>query len=203
MIKLCTPTADEYPLKSKALRNQAIVEFMFSTGVRSIELRCAKLKYLSDDLSTCFIATAKRGVPRYVYLGEPAQQALQNYLAIRAIHFEKGLSKSELELPIFTADLTGTKAMSYQSLKDSITKLSVSRIGMSVNPHMIRHTFATEMLRASGNIRALQILMGHKTIDSTMVYCHLCTEDKIKAIETHHPMCFSQKFDKLQVKAVE
>lgn len=197
MIKLCTPTEDESPFNNKGLRNQAIIEFMFATGVRSIELRKAKLKYLSEDLSECFIATAKCGVPRYVYLGEPAQQALKAYLNTRGICFEKGLSKSELELPIFTANLTKTKAIDYQTLKDAITALSIQRIGLVVSPHMIRHTFATEMLRANGNIRALQILMGHKKIDSTMVYCHLCTTDKIKAIKAHHPMSFSQKFDKL------
>lgn len=199
MKALCTPTADDLEkLKASSImkRNQAMIEFLYSTGVRSIELRQAKVKDLSDDLAQCFISTVKSGVPRYVYLGEPAKQALADYLLCRGIVLSSKCLKSAVaNQSIFMSHKAC--AMSYTAVKLVVRKLSIARIGIVVTPHMIRHTFATEMLRATGNIRALQLMLGHRSINSTMCYCHLDLADRKQAIDTYHPMSLeTDKFDK-------
>ncbi|MGY0399819.1 MAG: tyrosine-type recombinase/integrase [Ostreibacterium sp.] len=132
----------------------------------------------TTDLTQCFIATVKSGLPRHVYLGRPAQQALRTYLLSREIVItnNSSLKSSVINQPVFMSQKKNP--LSYTAVKNVVQKLSMSRIGMAVTPHMFRHTFATEMLRATGNIRALQLMLGHRSIDSTMRYCHLDLADR-------------------------
>lgn len=198
MIQLCTPTADEIRQLDSSilmLRDQAIIEFLFSTGVRSAELLDTKIKDLSYDWSECFIPTKKKGVPRYVYLGKPAQQALKRYLQQREITDLQTLKKNQHEQPIFL-NQQGNR-LSYTSLRKIISHTAIKRIGTHVTPHMFRHTFATELLRSSGCLRSVQIMLGHTSIASTQRYCHLDIQDRMKAIDEFHPRSQkSNKFDK-------
>ncbi len=197
---LCTPTENELErLKTSVIaqRDQAIVEFLFSTGVRSAELQKAKIGHLSSDYSECFIASVKSGVPRYVYLGRPARKALRKYLLSRGIDLQNqsAMKKADFEQYLFMSQKGN--GMSYTSLKEAVRKLALSRIGMAITPHMFRHTFATEMLRATGNVRALQLMLGHRNINSTMCYCHLDVFDRKQTISEYHPMSkASDRFDK-------
>lgn len=181
LIKLCQPTAKEMERMDSiiTLRNQAIIEFLVSTGVRCAELRNCKLKMLSNDLSECFIITRKRGVNRTVYLGQYAVEALQNYLQKRKL---SGSSGNE---PLFLS--THKRQLSAGGLKVILEKLSLTRLGYPVSTNVIRHSFATEMLRSAGCLRSVQKLMGHAKITSTVRYCHLDISDMKRAIEQYHP----------------
>lgn len=189
MLQLCTPTAEEeVAIKTSlfAIRDQAIIEFLFSTGVRSAELLDAKLKDLSYDMSQCFIPTKKKGVPRYVYLGAPAREWLSFYLKKRGITALTQLSKDERESNLFLNKYNN--GLSYTSLREIVINCAQKRIATKVTPHMFRHTFATEMLRSGGCLRSLQILLGHTSIASTQKYCHLDIKDRATAINDFHPM---------------
>ncbi len=203
MMQLCTPTEKEYEnLKQSiiAIRNQAILEFLFSTGVRSAELLEARLKYLSYDLTECFIPTKKKGLPRYVYLGKPAREALSKYLKKRGISSLAQLNKQQDDY-IFVNKYNNN--ISHTTLRRIIINLAIKRIGTSVTPHMIRHTFATEMLRSSGCLRSLQIMLGHKAITTTQIYTHLDINDQIVAIDDFHPRSQdTSKVDKQNKKEV-
>lgn len=197
MIKLCTPTPQEKAKLSSSvllMRDQAMIEFLFSTGVRSAELLDAKIKNLSHDLSECLINTKKNGIPRYVYLGKPAQEALKRYLHKRGIVNLRSTSKTEQKQYIFQNSRGGR--LSYTALNVIIKKCAAERIATHVTPHMFRHTFATEILRSSGCLRSVQKLLGHRNIASTQRYCHLDVKDRMKAIDDFHPRSQVRKFDK-------
>lgn len=179
MLALCQPRKNEKTHLQTYLRNQAIIEFLFSTGVRSIELRQLRVGSLSDDLSRCVIATAKSGVTRTVYLGNPAREALLTYL--NSWNIDKRKDKHQY---LFTSK---DKAMTGTMLYNSVKNLAKKRIGIAVTPHMIRHTFATEMLRATGCLRSVQELMGHVNISNTARYCYLNYHDVLQAINKYHP----------------
>ncbi len=188
MLQLCTPTETDLQQLEKsvvAIRNQAIIEFLFSTGVRGSELLEAKIKNLSSDLSECFIPTKKKGTPRYVYLGKPARKYLSRYLQKRGINNFDQLNSNQLDDYIFVNK--NNRKLSKTSLNNIVQACATKRIGTAVTPHMFRHTFATEMLRSSGCLRTVQLLLGHTSIASTQKYCHLDISDRMAAIEEFHP----------------
>lgn len=186
MIKLCTPTAEELatwgtPLQ---LRNQAIIELLYSTGIRNTELRNLRLGQLSPDLRRCWVIAQKGSRDRFVFLGKYARISLWQYLQTREIDCEN-LPEHKKNECVFLSNRK--QMMSTQTLKENLEKLAIKRIGAPVTPHMIRHTFATDMLRSYNCLRTLQKLMGHRNINSTAKYCHLVMTDKHFAIENFHP----------------
>ncbi len=186
MIKLCTPTEEEMgawgqPLQ---LRNQAIIEFLYSTGIRNTELRSLRLSQLSPDLRRCWVIAQKGSIDRIVFLGKYARVALWQYLQTREINCEQLQSHQKNEYIFWS---TRKDMMSTQALRNVVEKMAIKRINAPVTPHMIRHTFATDMLRSYNCLRTLQKLMGHRNINSTTKYCHLVMTDKRYAIENFHP----------------
>ncbi|MDO4642782.1 MAG: tyrosine-type recombinase/integrase [Cardiobacteriaceae bacterium] len=179
MLTLCTPLASEKIESLKQLRAQAIIEFLFSTGVRSIELINLQLADLSPDYSECFVNTAKRGNDRLVFLGSYARKALRLYLNKR---FERKAKKTDW---LFANDKN--EQISYKSLHAIVHQLACRRLGFHISPHRIRHTFATEMLRATGCLRSVQDMLGHVQIVGTAIYCSLDFHDKDKAVQLFHP----------------
>lgn len=186
MIKLCTPTDEELvnwerPLQ---LRNQAIIEFLYSTGIRNSELRELRFSQLSSDLRRCWVIAKKGSNDRFVFLGKYARITLWQYLQVREINCENLPADKKNEFVFWSSR---KQKMSSQALKNAVEKLAIKRISAPVTPHMIRHTFATDMLRSYNCLRTLQKLLGHKNINSTAKYCHLVMVDKNNAIEAFHP----------------
>lgn len=182
--QLCTPTEEE---RNRLLndvrlaRDHAIVEVFASTGLRSCELRSLKIGDLSPDLRICRVATAKKGNARLAFLGIPAAFALRNYLRLSGVNLRK--HKDNYLFP-------GKKPnypLAYEMVRHIVVKLAQNRIGTPINPHALRHTFATEMMRNCGCIRSVQLLMGHVSISNTVRYCHLNLTDALKAVEKFHP----------------
>ncbi len=181
MIKLCTPTEDELATldKPRNIRNQAIIEFLYSTGVRNTELRSLTISQLSHDLRKCWIVTQKGGRSRTVFLGKYARITLYQYLQTRGIDCKHLKAHQKYEYVFLSSH---KRMMTTQTLKNIVKNLAIKRIGIVVTPHMIRHTFATDMLRRYNCLRTLQKLMGHRNIKNTVRYCHLAMADKIKTI---------------------
>lgn len=186
MIMLCTPEQDIMTAATspsdllRRLCNQAIIEFLFSTGVRSLELRQIRFKHLSHDLRECSILSAKRGKNRIVYLGKPAREALLAYMSIRSIDRRRNANA-------YVFPGRNGAMMTGKNLIGIVKKLAIQRIGYPITPHQIRHTFGTEMLRASRCIRSVQDMLGHACISNTARYCHLDYSDQLAAMGKHHP----------------
>ena len=180
MLALCTPLSEE-PLKTVLeLRNQAIIEFLFSTGVRSIELRQIKMEHLSPDFSECSILGAKGSRDRIVYIGKEARQALRAYLHKRGIY-----PQAAPQQWLFCT--RSGQQLKRRALYELVRTMGKRRLGFSVAPHMLRHTFGTEMLRACGCLRTVQEMLGHVSIRNTAIYCGLDSKDKLSAIAKFHP----------------
>ena len=158
----------------RGLRDKAILETLFSTGLRLAEL-CALPRYINLDRGEISIR-GKGGKIRLVYISDDAKAALKNYLAKRddadeALFFSFG----------------GNPAMKSKKVLGRITPRAVERLvvryakkaGVTdrVTPHMLRHLFATDLLLNGADIRSVQELLGHANIATTQVYTHLTNKE--------------------------
>ncbi len=138
----------------KSLRDRAILELLFSTGLRVSEL-CA----LTDDIDLSRDEMSVRGKGekvRVVFISEDAKNALRAYLKVR-----QGMEESLFSL---TPRSVETLVKRY-AIKAGITK--------KVTPHVIRHSFATDLLENGADLRSVQALLGHANIATTQIYTHV------------------------------
>lgn len=177
---LCTPAENEKLHTKTALRDQAIIEFLVSTGVRGVELRNVEFGHLSEDLSECLIVTAKGGANRIVYLGKEGRAALAAYIERRDL-----IRKHDIRRWLFPSR-TG-RQLDESAVIRIVKKIAIRRLGYVVTPHMCRHSFGTEMLRATGCLRSVQIMMGHSRLRNTAIYCALDFADHCHAMGRFHP----------------
>jgi integrase/recombinase XerC len=151
-------------------RDKAILEILYSSGMRVFELVNAKLSDLSGDRRTLKIM-GKRKKERFVYIGDEAQTALNDYLSVREHEKEEEIFLNQRGKKLTTRGVRyilneRRKAMGFEK---------------SVTPHKFRHTFATDLLDAGADIRAVQELLGHASLSSTQVYLSV-SKDKLKEI---------------------
>jgi site-specific recombinase XerD len=154
----------------KALRDRAILELLFSTGLRVSEL-CS----LDTDLDLSrdeFSVRGKGDKVRVVFLSDAAKNALRKYLASRK-DMEEALFVS---IPRKTKE--GPKAhptrLTPRSI-EMIIKTYATKAGITkkVTPHVLRHSFATDLLSNGADIRSVQQLLGHASINTTQIYTHV------------------------------
>lgn len=155
--------------KERALRDKAILELFFSTGLRLSEL-CSLNRDL--DLSKDEFSIRGKGEKvRVVFLSDTAKNAIKEYLKIR----------KDMDEPLF---VNKAKVKSKNARSDSrLTPRSIERIvkqyalmaGISkkVTPHVIRHSFATDLLSNGADIRSVQMMLGHANIATTQIYTHV------------------------------
>lgn len=161
------------------LRDRAVLELLYSTGIRLSELTGLTLGTV--DLRGGLVRVVGKGDrERIVPVGRAAIKALREYL--RALGREKGTAAE----PLF-ANARG-KAISGRTVQRLVAKrlkqVSESR---QLSPHVLRHTFATHMLNAGADLRAVQELLGHASLSSTQIYTHVTT-DRLKEIyRKSHP----------------
>ncbi|MCX6751961.1 MAG: tyrosine-type recombinase/integrase [Candidatus Nomurabacteria bacterium] len=171
--------SDEKNIKS--LRDKAILELLFSTGLRVAEL-CSLPRDInphSEELSV----RGKGGKVRVVFISKQAQDALKNYLDAR-----KDMGEG-LFVRLDSAD-NGKKIKTKDNSKkyrgkeyDNLDRHSVERIvkhyaikagiAKKVTPHVLRHMFATDLLSNGADIRSVQAMLGHANIGTTQIYTHV------------------------------
>lgn len=155
----------------KSLRDKALLELLFSTGLRVSEL-CSLPRDL-DLRKDEFSVRGKGEKVRVVFLSDSAKSAVKKYLAKRA----------DMDDALFV-QIPKSKVKSQTSnVSSSLTTRSVERIvahyaikaGISkkVTPHVIRHSFATDLLGNGADIRSVQIMLGHASISTTQIYTHV------------------------------
>lgn len=149
----------------KGLRDKAILELLFSTGLRVSEL-CS----LDSDIDLSRDEMSIRGKGekiRVVFLSESAKQAVRNYMKARkdmeeALFVNYGRGKQK---PGRLTSRAVEMIVKYYAIKSGITK--------KVTPHVIRHSFATDLLENGADLRSVQALLGHANIQTTQVYTHV------------------------------
>lgn len=161
----------------KDLRDKAILELLFSTGLRVSEL-CSlgsDIDLRADELSI----RGKGGKVRVVFLSDDAKTATKKYLAAR-----KDMSEALfVQIPNENKTRSNLKNSQGSTLLNSLTRRSMERIvkehatraGISkkVTPHVIRHMFATDLLRNGADLRSVQMMLGHSDISTTQIYTHV------------------------------
>jgi len=162
----------------KALRDRAILELLFSTGLRVSEL-CALNRDSINFRSGEFAIRGKGDKVRLVFLSETAKIALKNYLQkredvdqalfIRNISAQGG-SASGGKNPAKSDDLRLTSRSVERLIKHYAAKAGLSK---KVTPHTLRHSFATDLLMNGADIRSVQALLGHSNITTTQIYTHI------------------------------
>lgn len=155
-----------------ALRDKAILEMLFSTGLRVSEL--VGLDRDIDFSQDHFSVRGKGEKVRIVFISSDAKESVKDYLAKRtdvdpAMFIaigrggEKSLSKKEGSLRMSARSIERT--VKHYAIKSGITK--------KVTPHVLRHSFATDLLENGADIRSVQALLGHSSITTTQIYTHV------------------------------
>ena len=160
-----------------ALRDKAILELLFSTGLRVSEIANLKIEQVNLKRDE-FTVRGKGDKPRLVFLSENAKNAIKKYLDKR------------LDLTPFIF-VSHDRAKSGRAEQKAITSRSIERlveryakeagITKKITPHTLRHTFATDLLLAGADIRSVQSLLGHESITTTQIYTHI-TDKQLKEV---------------------
>ena len=161
-----------------SLRNKLIVELFYSTGIRRIELITIKEKDV-DVNSKLIKVLGKRNKERYVPLLPSVIKTLKEYLILK-----KEITNNVNEL------LTTEKgAKIYETLVYRVIKSYFSQVSTKVkkSPHILRHTFATQMLNEGADLNSVKELLGHSSLASTQVYTHNSLEKIKKMFNNAHP----------------
>jgi len=156
----------------KGLRDKAILELFFSTGLRVSEL--VSLKRELDLTKDEFSIRGKGDKVRVVFISDEARRAVKNYLDKRDdmddALFVQVANKSGKNV-LAKKDSMRISARSIERIvKYYATKAGISR---KVTPHVIRHSFATDLLSNGADLRSVQALLGHANITTTQVYTHV------------------------------
>ena len=158
------------------LRNLAIIEMLYSTGLRIAELVALNREDL--DLQTGeFAVRGKGGKPRLVFLNTASKQAILAYLEARKDNWQPlfvNLRRARSDMLLTAAERRRLTAYSIQDIVRNIAR----RAGVTkkVTPHTLRHSFATHLLSNGADLRAVQELLGHSSITTTQVYTHVSNQ---------------------------
>ncbi len=173
--------ADDAP---DSVRDRAVFEMLYSSGLRISEVTGLNLG--SVDLVEAEVrVTGKGSKTRIVPVGKQAIEAVKRWLAIRGT-----LSAKDDALFITSRGLR----ISPRLMQSRIKKWAALQ-GLTVDPHphMLRHSFASHVLQSSGDLRAVQEMLGHASIASTQVYTHLDFQHLAKVYDTAHPRAKRKK----------
>lgn len=167
--------------KVSGIRDRAILELMYATGIRVSE--AANLKKDDLNLDIGFIRCLGKGnKERVIPLGKKANIAIKRYIDIA----RPRLLKDKISLFLFLSRL-GSR-ISRQSIWKIIKRYArEARIKKKVKPHTFRHSFATHLLERGADLRSVQEMLGHSDISTTQIYTHI-NKDRLKTIHRmYHP----------------
>ena len=151
----------------EALRDDAMLEVLYATGLRVSEL--VKLDLDTINLSAGFLrATGKGSKQRVVPLGAVAIRKLRHYLASGRPHLLKSRSSNCL---FVTRSARGLTRQGFWKIMRRYAR--DARIRRPISPHMLRHSFATHLLERGADLRVVQSLLGHANITTTQIYTHV------------------------------
>ena len=161
------------------MRDRAIMELMYSSGLRLAELvglNLADVKLAERQLRVIGKGSRERVLP----IGRMAVEWLHKWLKVRPL-----LAGDEGEALFVSKRRQRLSARSVQERLDGWGNKQA--LNAHVHPHKLRHSFATHMLESSGDLRAVQELLGHADLSTTQIYTHLDFQHLAKVYDSAHP----------------
>ena len=165
------------PCDALEIRDLAIVELMYSSGLRVSETANINLDDFEEEM-TFLRVLGKGSKTRLVPLGRYAVNAINNWVEER--------SKYSEESSALFINLKGSR-LSVRSIQLRLKRLATKQGLPPVHPHMLRHSFATHMLESSGDLRTIQELLGHSSLSTTQIYTKLDYQHLVKIYDKAHP----------------
>ena len=165
------------PCDALEIRDLAIVELMYSSGLRVSETANINLDDFEEEM-TFLRVLGKGSKTRLVPLGRYAVNAINNWVKER--------SKYSEESSALFINLKGSR-LSVRSIQLRLKRLATKQGLPPVHPHMLRHSFATHMLESSGDLRTIQELLGHSSLSTTQIYTKLDYQHLVKIYDKAHP----------------
>lgn len=162
------------------LRDKAMFELCYSSGLRLAELASLDCAAAQDLAAGEVTVTGKRGKTRSVPVGSKAREALAAWLMRRG-------EVAAADCPALFVSRRGTR-LSMRMIQLRLARWAKKAgLGAHVHPHMLRHSFASHVLQSSGDLRAVQEMLGHSSIGTTQVYTHLDFMHLAKVYDAAHP----------------
>lgn len=180
-----TRILDTIPLDDEVgLRDRAIIELLFSSGLRVSELVNLNRDHVNTKRRE-FMVRGKGRKDRPVFIGEAAAGRVEDYLSSRLDNLPPlFLSYSRNNLSSTTGDY---RRLTSRSIQRMVTKYArLAGITKHVSPHTMRHSFATDLLMNGADIRSVQSMLGHSNISTTQVYTHVTDEHLRDVYEKFH-----------------
>jgi len=174
---LTTPDAK----KATGLRDRAMLELLYATGLRVTELCRLELSNVERD-SGVLRVTGKGNKQRLVPFGESAGESVGRYLS----QARPGLLKGRASRFLFVTARGGamTRQGFWKLLVGYGKKAGIFR---DLTPHVVRHSFATHLVEGGADLRSVQIMLGHADISTTQVYTHVARRRLREIVDQHHP----------------
>lgn len=168
-----------------AIRDHCMMELMYSSGLRLSELvgiNLADVKLAEKEV----MVTGKGSKQRLLPLTSSAVQTIQEWLKVRPDFCNAD------EQALFVSKQK--KRISVRSVQARMEQWGIKQsLSSHINPHKLRHSFATHMLESSGNLRAVQTLLGHADLSTTQIYTHLDFQHLTQVYDQAHPRAKRKK----------
>ena len=163
------------------LRDKAMLELMYATGLRVSEL--VGLKLTNINLNQGVVRVIGKGQKeRLVPIGDEAHESLKAYLSNARPGLLKGVQTDDLFVT------TRKSGMTRQAFWYMVRRYAgLCNIPHKLSPHMLRHSFATHLLNHGADLRVVQLLLGHSDLSTTQIYTHIAREGLKRMHEAHHP----------------
>lgn len=155
-------------------RDHCLIEFLYGTGVRLSEAVNTRVADLDLSGNVSMVRDGKGGKDRMVVMPEHLSRDIARYLAHRA------------ETSPYLFPGIGRGHLSNRRAENIVSGLAMrAGIEKRVTPHTLRHTFATHLLEAGVDIRTIQVLLGHESLETTQIYTHVSRQMLLRVIERH------------------
>ena len=163
------------------LRDRAMIELLYASGLRVSELCQLELSNVESQMGTLRV-TGKGNKQRLVPYGDAAREAMEQYLK----HGRSVLLKGRASRYLFVTNRGScmTRQCFFLLLQKCGVKAGLKR---ALSPHVIRHSFATHLVEGGADLRSVQIMLGHADISTTQVYTHVAQRRLQDVVERHHP----------------
>ena len=165
------------PKTPSDFRDKAFLELLYSSGLRVSEAININISSFESDFN--FVKVMGKGKKeRMLPVGKFAREAIGEWLSVRA--------SMNIDIDALFTNKYG-KRISVRAMQERLYNLSVSQGMPPVNPHMLRHSFATHILESSGDLRSIQEMLGHSSLSTTQIYTKLNFQQLAKIYDKSHP----------------